>query len=121
MADLKKFEDFEYNEEEDDDAVQFKEGDKVVYLRPGYKHDNEVGTIRRIRKDGRYSILLDDDTHFAASAEYVFPSSKKRKVKKNDRHYNYYDDCGQGGGGCGGGYGPVDYGGCGGGGNNNHC
>lgn len=116
MDNLKTFEAFD--EEED---YEFELGDKVVYLRPGYRHDNEVGIFGGVRDDGKFRLRFEDGTRFAADSDYVYPEAKKRKEKKppvNRRREPVDDWCGkENSGGCGGGYNYGGYGyssGCGG-------
>lgn len=120
MDNLKTFEAFE----EEDDDYGFELGDKVVYLRPGYKHDNEVGIFGGVRDDGKFRLRFEDGTRFAADSDYVYPEAKKRKEKKppvnRRREREYYDfSCG-GSAGCGGYPTPGYSSGCGGG-VSSHC
>jgi hypothetical protein len=50
---------------------ELEPGDRIIYRKAGAEHDGKKGTFRKIRDDGKFSIVFDDGTKFACNGNNV--------------------------------------------------
>ena len=59
---------------------KFKEGDKIIYKKEKSPYNGKTGVFFKVREDGKYSIVFDEDKHkFATHAKNVFPYTEEKK------------------------------------------
>lgn len=77
------------------DFEKFNEGlftPKVIYRKSGSKNDGKSGIFVKTREDGKYSILFDDGTKFAADPKFVHTYNEEEKIKADRKKIDPYDE-----------------------------
>ena len=69
--------------------MALKEGDRIIYNNPKSEHNGKKGVFKKIREDGKFSVVFDDGTKFAANGNNV--QGYKDELSKNDIVLRFHD------------------------------